>query len=173
MGGDCFLVPILTVDQLMWRTIVHHIPRWREPSLLRDFMVRLWPFTLWNVDCLHVNWLIRCVWIAGSVVFMENNAHPVGIVDDKIPLGCKGRQTPVARMMWWTIIWDVGDDICLWMYQNRIKRVLIWGRWISHGQLFTSEPWENQRKLVTCVTDSISHKHSEYGPSLGLTFQNA
>ena len=25
---------------------------------------------------------------------------------------------------------------------NHIKRVLICGRWISHGQLFTSEPWE-------------------------------
>ena len=43
---------------------------------------------------------------------MENNAHPVCIVDDKIPLGCGGRQRRVARMMWWTIIWDVGDDIC-------------------------------------------------------------
>ena len=42
---------------------------------------------------------------------------------------------------------------------NHIKRVLICGRWISHGQLFTSEPWENQRKLVICVTNSISHKH--------------
>ena len=41
-----------------------------------------------------------------------------------------------------------------------IKRVLTCVRWISHGQLFTSEPWKNQRKLVTCVTDSISHKHS-------------
>ena len=107
---------LITVDQLMWRTIVHHIPRWREPSPLRDFMVRLWPFTLWNVDCLHVNWLISCVRIAGSVVFVENNAHPFCIVDDKIPLGCGGRQTRVTRMMWWTIIWDVGDDICLWMY---------------------------------------------------------
>ena len=43
---------------------------------------------------------------------------------------------------------------------NHIKRVLICGRWISHGQLFTSEPWENQRKLVICITNSISHKHS-------------
>ena len=105
-----------TVDQLMWRTIVHHIPRWREPSPLRDFMRRLWPFTLWNVDRLHANWLIRCIWIAVSVVFMENNAHPVCIVDDKIPLGCGGRQKRVARIMWWMTIWDVGDDICPWMY---------------------------------------------------------
>ena len=107
---------IHTVDQLMWRTIVHHIPRWREPSPLRDFMIRLWLFTLWNVDFLHANRLIRCVWIAAGVVFMENNAHPVCIVDDEIPLGCGGQQTRVARMMWWTIIWDVGDDICPWMY---------------------------------------------------------
>ena len=80
---------LVTVDQLMWRTIVHHIPRWREPCPLRDFMVRLWPFALWNVDCLHANRLIRCVWLAGSVVFMENNAHP------------KFR-------------WDVEDDKCEW-----------------------------------------------------------
>ena len=43
---------------------------------------------------------------------------------------------------------------------NLIKRVLIYGRWISHGQLCTSEPWENQRKLETCVTDYISPKYS-------------
>ena len=107
---------LYTVDQLMRSTIVHHIPRWRESSPLRDFMRRLWTCTLWNVDCLHANWLIRCIWIAVSVVFKEINAHPVCIVDDKIPLGCGGRQTRVARMMWWTIIWDVGDDICPLIY---------------------------------------------------------
>ena len=114
----CFKVSCghVTVDQLMWRTIVHHIPRWREPSPLRDFMRRLWPFAIWNVDCLHANWLIRCIWIAVCVISMENKAHPVCIIYDKIPLGCGGRQTRVARMMWWTIIWDVGDDICPWMY---------------------------------------------------------
>ena len=111
-----FFCNLVTVDQLMWSTIVHHIPRWREPSPLRDFMRRLWTYTLWNVDCLHANWLIRCIWIAVSAVFMEKNAHSVCFVDDKVPLGCGGRQTRVARVMWWTIIWDVGDDICPWIY---------------------------------------------------------
>ena len=60
-----------TVDQLMWRTIVHHIPRWRKPSPFRDFMRRLWPFMLRNVDCMHVTWQIRCIWIAGHVVVWE------------------------------------------------------------------------------------------------------
>ena len=59
---------------------------------------------------------------------MVNNAHPVGIVDDKIPLGCGGRQTRVARMMWWTIISDVGDDIFSVNVSNPIKRLLICGR---------------------------------------------
>ena len=31
---------------------------------------------------------------------MEKNALSVCIVDDKMPLGCEGRQTRVARMMW-------------------------------------------------------------------------
>ena len=89
---------IFTVDQLMWRTIVHHIPRWREQSPLRDFMRLLWPFTLWIVDCMHVNWQIRCIWIVGHVVVWEimriqwfwgswNNRQDV--VDDSA--GCGGR----------------------------------------------------------------------------------
>ena len=61
-----------TVDQLMWRTVIHHILRWHEPSPLRDFMRRLWPFTLWTVDCMHAKWQIRCrVWIAGHAVIWE------------------------------------------------------------------------------------------------------
>ena len=41
-----------------------------------------------------------------------------------------------------------------------INRVLICGRWISHGQLFTSEPRESPCKLLIYGTKSISHKHS-------------
>ena len=144
-GGSLGWMRVLgfTADQLMWSTIVHHIPTWREPSPLRDVMRRLWTCTLWNVDCLHANWLIRCIWIAVSAAFIENNAHPVCIVNDKIPLGCGGRQTRV------TVTHDVVDDNlgCGRRHlsvniSNHIKRVLICGRWISHGQLFTSEPWE-------------------------------
>ena len=57
---------------------------------------------------------------------MENNAHPVCIVDDKIPLGCGGRQMRVARMMWWTMIWDVGHLSVNVFYP--IKHVLTCGR---------------------------------------------
>ena len=98
-----------TVDQLMWRTIVHHIPRWREPSPLRDFMRRLWPFTLWKVDCMHGNWQTRCIWIDGHVVIWEimrihwfwgpwNNRQDV--VDDFS--GCGGRHEMLTRGMWRT-----------------------------------------------------------------------
>ena len=47
---------------------------------------------------------------------MEHNAQPVCIFDDKVLLGYAGRQAEVARMMWWTIIWNVGDDIFPWIY---------------------------------------------------------
>ena len=109
----CTLVPnCITVDQLMWRMIVHHIPRWREPSPLRDFMRRLWPFTLWNVDCMHAKWQIRWYWIAGYIVVWEivriqsfwgpwNNRQDV--VDDSAEYG-----TP-----WNVNTRDVADDFLL------------------------------------------------------------
>ena len=34
-------------------------------------MVRLWHFTLWNVDYMHANWQIRGIWIAGHVAVWE------------------------------------------------------------------------------------------------------
>ena len=88
---------IFTVDQLMWRTIVHHIPRWREQSLLRDFMRLLWPFTLVHMK----GWACCC---------MRDNAHSVILGILKWSAECGGR----LRGMWWTPrnvnTRDVADD---------------------------------------------------------------
>ena len=91
-----------TVDQLMWWTIVLHIPRWRRPSPLRDFVRRLWPSMLWNIYCMHAYWVIMCVWIVVCVlswkimriqsVFLMTKFR-WGVQDDKRgwPAWCSGR----------------------------------------------------------------------------------